>query len=697
MVNFLESLRRKNYPSFVGVTIFAVIVNPLWAVFDYYLEPDNWVLFLKFRLVTACIHIINLLIISKKKYRRYSLEGIWLLTVSIQVEIALMFPFLEDNLYPYTLGFTLPFIIVTIITSIPLAYTFSAFLVTVAAFVLAMYFRPDPLTTNEIVFLVFFISTSLGVGVFSSFLRYRIERKDYQTRRKLDELKSNFFANITHEFRTPLTLILGPVNSLLEQARDPVIREEYNLIKRNALRLQNLIDQLLDLARMEAGKLQLHAAPQDIVSLSREIFATFESHAIHRNIGLVFSSSCSNQAVYLDFEKYEKILTNLLINAFKFSDDGSEIRLSLSKTDSHVEVIVADEGIGISEDQMEHIFDRFYQGQTGNTRSYEGSGIGLALVKDLVELHHGRISVQSRPGHGAEFKVSFFTGRAHLSRDETARHGKTRHTIVDSLLTEPGVIESYTSDSSDLPRILVVEDNYDMQLYLQRFLGHDYEMLFAGDGAEGLAIAREKMPDLILCDVMMPVMDGFELCHQLKTDVKTSHIPLIMLTARGGVRDKLQGLESGADDYIKKPFSGKELKVRIKNLMTQRRRLQKKFASSVLVNPGELGIGRVDQAFLSNALHILEDNLDDPEFRVVKLAEALALSRGQLHRKFKALVNQSVSEFIRSYRLERAAAFLNDKTHTVGEIAFRVGFNNLSYFSECFKKKYGVPPSEYPK
>ncbi|KAA3614186.1 MAG: response regulator [Calditrichaeota bacterium] len=697
MNDFHVNLRKKNFLPFVGASIFSVIVNPLWGIFDYFLEPGLWFLFLKFRLGTALLHIISLIVISRPKFRHFSIEGIWLLAVSIELEIALMFPFLETNIYPYTLGFTLPFLIITIITAIPFLYSLSAMAISVLAFIVGFYVRPYPISFEETLFLSFFVSTSFGVGLLSSFLNYRIVKNEYYMHKKLDQLKSNFFANITHEFRTPLTLILGPVQNLLEKYPNSEDNQDYNLIKKNALRLQNLINQLLDLSRMESGKLTLHASRQNIVGLSKSILSTFESHAVTRNIELTFKSSFQRQELYIDFDKYEKILTNLLFNAFKFSEDGSEIILSISKNEKHVSIEIEDRGIGIAPDQLTHVFERFYQVEAGSTRSYEGSGIGLALVKELVDLHYGQISVKSVPGIGTTFTLKFLLGTGHLSKSELIDNPETKSTFVNAIFTDSEDVESLSEHNGELPCVLVVEDNLDMQKYINSFLSNDYHILFANDGLEGFQTAKDKIPDLIICDVMMPVMNGFELCRNLKTDFKTSHIPLIMLTAKADIQDKLKGLESGADEYLYKPFSGKELTVRTRNLLEQRRKLQQKFATNIFISPSKLDIGHTDKTFLDEVLNTIQKNIDNPDFHVDDLADKMSLSRVHLHRKLKALVDKSTTEFIRSYRLQHAAKLLSEKNYNVGEIAFRVGFNNLSYFSDSFKKQYGVLPSDYVK
>ncbi len=508
-------------------------------------------------------------------------------------------------------------------------------------------------------------------------------------------MKSKFFVNIARELRAPLTLILGPVQRLLEKYPKTDDSTEYKVIQKNGLRLQNLINQLLDLSKMEAGKLTLKAAETDIIALSKAILSTFESHAHKRHITLKFKSKFKSLGMYLDFDKYEKILINLLFNAFKFSEDGTEISITIFRKDKNISVQVIDQGIGIAADQIGHIFERFYQVEASSTRSYEGSGIGLALVKDLVELHYGQIEVESLPGKGTTFRMLFPMGKDHLSENEFSKLNDNKKIRINSLLTDEDDVAPLSEPDAGLPLILIVEDNADMRKYIHGFLKNNYSVIFANDGLEGYEKAKDKTPDIIVSDVMMPKMDGFEMCGKLKTDIKTSHIPIIILTAKADEEHKLEGLEIGADDYLFKPFSGKELRVRIKNLLEQRRQLQQKFATSVFISPHKLDVGKTDKSFLDDVLSAIDTNISNPDFHVDDLASKVALSRPQLHRKLKALVNKFTTEFMRSYRLQKAATLLSEKVYNIGEIAFRVGFSNLSYFSDCFRKQYGVLPSDY--
>jgi DNA-binding response OmpR family regulator len=363
-----------------------------------------------------------------------------------------------------------------------------------------------------------------------------------------------------------------------------------------------------------------------------------------------------------------------------------------------VEIIVRDTGIGIPEGELPHIFDRFYQVDGSQTREQEGTGIGLALTKELVELHNGTITVRSAVGKGTEFLVRFPTGSAHLRADEI----KVAQPVIGERalapLESPGHAPSgnagvQTPDGTH-PIVLVVEDNIDVRAYIRQYLVQSYQVLEAQDGREGVEKATEAIPDLIISDVMMPKMDGYELCRTLKLDEKTSHVPIILLTAKAGQENKIEGLETGADDYITKPFDAKELLVRVKNLIDLRRKLRERFSVGQVLKPGEIAVTSIDDAFLKKVMGIVEARLGEEGFSVEDLALEAGMSRSQLHRKMTALTGQSPSEFVRYMRLHRAMALLKKNAGTVSEIAYTVGFSGVSYFTKCFREQFGLLPSD---
>jgi len=589
------------------------------------------------------------------------------------------------------------------------------------------------------------------IGIIFAWRRYDLKRQqlkrtlevehvEAEKLKELDTLKSRFFANISHEFRTPLTLILGPLQNLISKSKGKKEKQDLSLIQHNAFRLQHLINQLLSLSKLESGKMKLRASESDIIPLIRGYVQSFESLAKQKQIDLAFTTEIVSLDVWFDLDKMEKILFNLLSNAFKFTSGGGRIEVILAfsywplainhkeektKTDrlkstanqngQAVEIKISDTGSGISKEKLPHIFDRFYQADDSYTKDGEGTGIGLALTRELVELHHGMIDVESEVGIGSVFRIDLPLGREHLSPGEIDANQqsaignrqdevqvKTSH--VDSLVShnDRAPLSVPHAPESDVPLVLIVEDNADLRMYIRGYLDETYRVIEAENGRLGLEHAIEFVPDLIISDVMMPRMDGFELCAKLKSDERTSHIPVILLTARATVESKIEGLETGADDFITKPFDAPELLVRIRNLIKQRKTLQswllkntKRSGIEQLFNIDTPGLASMDQQFYQKVLQIIINNLSNPDFTVEKLASNISLSHSQLHRKMVALTGQPVNQLIRTIRLARAAELLASKTATVTEIAFDVGFSNLSYFSKCFKEQFGVLPSEY--
>ena len=535
-------------------------------------------------------------------------------------------------------------------------------------------------------------------------LKNELEKKDFESRKltEIDEMKSRIFADISHEFRTPLTLILGPLEKIRTAIRDTERQEDISIVQRNAARLRRLVDQLLDLSRIEAKRMPLRARPNDLIKGIREWVASFASVAESKNILLNLNIPEMPVIVYFDSEKLEKIVYNLLSNAFKFTPEGGSVSVAVEHSgDNQVQITVSDTGIGISQEDREKIFERFYRANNVLTGEQGGTGIGLALVKEFVELHHGRISVESEPGAGSTFIISLPMGSEHLSVDEIIRDGE----IEKQPAAIPELIIANDSDSmpesenkndrNKQPEVLVVEDNIDMHTYIRNCLSERYNIRHAKNGRDGLHIAIEKFPDLIISDVMMPEMDGFVLCQNLKTDRRTSHIPIILLTARASRESKIEGLETGADDYLTKPFDVKELEVRVKNLIEQRRRLQKRFRREITVQPKDITVTSIDEQFLQQAIEIAEANIPNNAFDVDQFCEEMAMSRSTLNRKLRALTGSSTNEFIRLLRLKRASQLLQKNSATIVEIAYQVGFNNPSYFAECFREQFGKSPSQF--
>ena len=528
-----------------------------------------------------------------------------------------------------------------------------------------------------------------------------------EAQNKLSELmdqQNRFFTNISHEFRTPLTLIYGPSKQIIERTNDDKVKNDAELINRNARKLNRLANQLLDISRIEAGRMKLKTSELDLVPILKRIVYSFKSFAERKSISLNFDTGQQNIILYIDEDKIDKIISNILSNALKFTQDKGYVNVKSCVEKNVVEIKISDNGIGIPEEKIDKIFDRFYQLDNRLSKDYEGTGVGLSLTKELVELHKGKIEVESCEGKGTTVVVKIPLGKEHLKTEEIFEKIKneTDKTNISSGLIYNKEEETNRLDfdfitEGDKPLLLIIEDNFDVRNYIKGNLKKDYRITEAVDGKDGLNKSVTNLPDLIVSDVMMPEMDGFQLCEKLKTDERTSHIPLILLTAKATISDKLNGLETGADDYIMKPFEIEELSARIKNLIEQRKRIHEYFKKKGIFELNEAKITSVDKKLLQNVLNIINDNISDPSFGVESLAENLAVSRYVLYKKIISLTGESPVELIRRIKLLQAANLIENKFGNLSEIALEVGFNNPAYFSECFKKQFGVPPSQYPK
>ncbi len=541
---------------------------------------------------------------------------------------------------------------------------------------------------------------------------------------EIAKLKSRFFTNISHEFKTPLTIILGRCDQLLSELTGDKFHKKLDSIKQNSIRLLDLINQLLDLSKLESGKLILKTSCGNIVSFVTGLAFSFESLAEQKDIKLTISSEKENIELYFDKDKMLKILSNLLSNALKFTGSDGEIKIlikEIEKADKvkFVEIKVRDKGIGISDDELPKLFDRFYQVDSSMTREHGGSGIGLALTKELVELHRGDIRVTSVLGEGSEFTIEFPLGKKHLNEDEIikaeayadedpllSRKIQDQMKIIESdssLFSEKINIEDPEYESfnelidDDKVLVLIVEDNVDVRDFIKDSLGDEIAVIEASNGEQGIRKAEKLIPDLIISDVLMPKMDGNELTRILKNDEKTSHIPIILLTAKSGQESKLEGLETGADDYLTKPFDPKELQVRIKNLINIRRKLQEKFSDRDFITNmrgKEKKLTNLEEKFIAKVLEVIDNHIAEEDFSIEQFGKEVGMSRVQLHRKLKALSGKSASLYIRSVRLSKAKKLIEEQKGNVSEIAYSVGFSSPEYFTRCFKKEYGVPPSD---
>ena len=536
------------------------------------------------------------------------------------------------------------------------------------------------------------------------FQRFSDLRKELEHQESLDHMKSRFFANISHEFRTPLTLIIGPIEDLLHDKNAQKFKEPLQYIHRNSKRLLQLINQLLDLSKLDTGNYKVDSTREDIIPFVKQIVHSFSSMADRKNILLEtevdprLKNDLRNDVLnfYFDEDILEKILSNLLSNAFKFTPEGGSIIVSISLSEKNLlELKVEDTGAGIPPEKIPFIFDRFYQADDSHKKLYEGTGIGLALVKELVELHNGKITVESTLDRGTAFSCLFPFNKKMISPND-----KTKIVINQNVIVS---VEEEISENEErvniagLPTALVVEDQQDVRKYICSKLAENYTLIEAKNGREGFEIAKDQIPDIVISDVMMPETDGFELCRLLKTNDLTSHIPVILLTARAEDIDKLTGLETGADAYLIKPFNSKELLVRVHNLINLRNGLRKKFSNKLIVKPNEITVTSQDSRFMQRLLDTVEKHISDEKFSVEQLAVEFNMSPSQINRKLKAIINQSTAAFIRSVRMERAMKLLKNNEATIADVAYETGFTEPSYFSRVFKSYFGYPPSDIKK
>lgn len=522
---------------------------------------------------------------------------------------------------------------------------------------------------------------------------------EIQRMKDLDEVKTRFFANVSHEFRTPLALIQGPLQQAEKQSqgiKDKSVQlseKTFTLIKKNTVRLQVLVNQLLDLSKIESGNLHLKLSQGGLIQFLRTHVFSFESMAERKNVSLNTHFSGKFEEAYYDQDKLEKIVNNLLSNAFKYTSQGGAVSVNVNLTDENLSLEISDTGDGMHKKEIDRIFDRFYRVEGTEAK---GSGIGLALTKELVTLQNGQINVHSEKGRGTTFKVRLpvtlknLPDAIHLEREPTPSLEPAEASIGTEEVTNGKVVSS--QDNEEV--ILLVEDNQDLQRFIADILAPRYKILTASDGVQGERMAFEHIPDLVVSDIMMPEKDGYELCSSLKNNTKTSHIPIMLLTAKAGQSSKIAGLTQGADAYLTKPFDADELLLRTKNLMEARKKIWEHFKSLDYSAIPDLNLSSVDDKFLQKVVKIIKENIDNELLSVEDIASKVGFSRAQLHRKLKALTNKSAGQLVNEIRLNKARAMLNQKLGSVSEIAYSVGYTNLSYFTKSFKEKFGVLPSK---
>lgn len=515
------------------------------------------------------------------------------------------------------------------------------------------------------------------------------------------DAKINFFTNISHEFRTPLTLILAPLEEMKQSKLDGANKQYVNLIQKNTLRLLKLVNELMDFRKIEADKMQLRASENDIVQFTDDIIGAFKTLAQKRNIDIRLLTKQKSLPVWFDVSMIDKVIFNFLSNAFKFTNDNGFIHVTISKEQhDHTAVItVEDNGIGMSEEVRERVFESFYQ---GNTTDQTGSGLGLALSKELIHLHNGSISVKSKPGKGTQFTIILPLGKLHLDHEEIS-NGKITgpKTYYDDRIytREPELLnvdaENVYDTQMSNKTILIIEDNPDLRSYLVQKLKNKYYLVEADNGISAIQLAFEQVPDLIISDVAMPGKDGFAVASILKSDVRTSHIPIILLTAKSDIQNQVEGMKSMADAYVVKPFHFQLLEETMKSVMNNREILKEHYTSELPVELKNVAPKRLDKKFITDFTAIVESNISNDEFTVEDICKAIGVSRIQLYRKVKALLGFNVNDYILSVRLQKAKYLLSSEDFTVAEVAYKVGFSSSTYFATVFKSKLSVTPSEY--
>ena len=527
----------------------------------------------------------------------------------------------------------------------------------------------------------FLVLLSLAVFVFLTYRRYAHEQ--------LNEEKMKFLINATHDIRSPLTLIMSPLANLKRHISNdqPDAQRDIDTIDRNAKRILNLVSQILDVRKIDKQQMRLHCQKTDLVAFTQGIYKMFEYNAHERNISFTFTHDVDSLDIWIDRSQFDKVVTNLLSNAFKYSYDGGSVEIRLTHTDKKAILQVVDSGVGLDGDNLKHIFERFYQGGNSRRLHIAGTGIGLNLCKMIVDMHHGTIEAHNRKSEsGALFEVCLPLGNTHLATDE-----------IEEIPVEPEATAAIVKTASAKHRVLVVDDDVEIGRYISSELGRYYRFTVCSNGKEGMKELLVGDYDVVVSDVMMPEMDGFTMLRMIKSSVKVSHVPVIMLTSMSDVAHRLEGLERGADAFLAKPFDLEELHMVIENLIQSRQRLKGKYSGAQqqadkVASPEIKGN---DELLMERIMKSVNKNLSNSDFNVDMLTQDVGISRAQLHRKMKELTGISTSEFIRNIRLEQAARLLREQKVNVTQVAYTVGFSNLAHFSTIFRKHFGISPSEY--
>lgn len=535
---------------------------------------------------------------------------------------------------------------------------------------------------------------------------------------QINEAKLQFFINISHEIRTPMSLIISPLQQLMAKDKDVECRKLYATIQRNAERILQLVNQLMDIRKIDKGQMSLIFKKAEIVSFTRDILEAFEQQTRIKKLELEFQTSTPEIEMWIDPKNFDKVILNLLSNACKFTPENGKVKVSLNTGEDtslpdkaplhrYVELTVADSGIGIAPAEREHIFERFYQIRNSQNNSNVGTGIGLHLTRSLVELHYGSIRVEDNgEGYaGSRFIIRLPLGNEHLKKEEMEESTSTNG-IIETSTIEPILAVSplpYESEEDEIKRVrsrhhvLVVEDDEEIRHYICRELGNDFYMAECSNGKEALALILSHTPDLIISDVMMPEMDGLTLCRKIRQNININYLPIILLTARTREEDNLEGLDTGADAYLMKPFSIGLLRKTVLNLIRNREQLRNAF-SGRQNQEEQISIPEIkspNDRLMERVMRVINENLSNPALTVEMISTEVGISRVHLHRKLKELTNQTTQQLIRNLRLKQAATLLAEKRHSITEVATLTGFTHPTYFATAFREMFGVSPSEY--
>ncbi len=554
--------------------------------------------------------------------------------------------------------------------------------------------------------ITFLLLTALTIYII--FTIYKLRHK-VEVEQLIINIKLKFFTDISHELRTPLTLISSPVGNILKNyTLEPEIKEQLTIVHNNVERMLRLVNQILDFRKIQSKKMKLKVEEFGLSAFIAEIVDNFKKIALEKGINLAYNDLSDNEKIWADKDKVEKIAYNLLANAIKFTPSGKSVEVSVLRDNDKVLLKVAYQGMGLPKEKLRSIFERFVSNDSSKVNFQPSTGIGLSLCKELADLHKADLFVESKEGEGAIFTVPFNHGRAYFENDTDFILSDGLHNEKEILMLHGKHDEDLIHDEGDdVPVLLIIEDNEELRCFLKLVLSSDFHVIEASNGNEGLQIARNQLPDIIITDIMMSEMDGLMLAKEIKANENTSHIPVVILTAKTDIDTQVEALKTGADDYITKPFSSTYLRARIENIINQRKKLHEQFLSNlsqsslknsentVTIEPSKPLVESYDDKLLAKLMEIMEKNMDDTELTVDDLVSKIGIGRSVFFKKIKSLTGLAPIEFIREVRIKRAAQLIETGQFTISQVTFMVGNNDPRYFSRCFKQRFGMTPTEY--